>query len=113
MYGLETINAINAPRPQLFRAKVGTTLYIYDDGNKDKVVDQILRKIRRTGESAKFPFATVWFAREPIVDTSKSGSAQYTWAKDGNRVKCLVVKHVVRGIIHETTECGTVYADLD
>ncbi len=100
--------------PTLFKAKIGGTLYIYDEGKRDAVVAEILRKARRTGEMAYFPMCRVWFVNDPIVDTTKSGSAQYTWSKDGNRVKCNVIKHTVTRIDgHITETVGQCFADLD
>ena len=97
----------------LLKARIGGTLYIYNESNQKEVVDKLLRKSKRTGEAIHFPNAKVWFTKDPIVDTSKSGSSQYIWAKDGNRVKCQVIKHTLRGIIHQTEEMGTCYNDLD
>jgi len=105
---------------KIFKATCGSMMYLYTHEDKDQVVDQILKKARHTGEAAFFPHAKVFYTKDPIVDLTKSGSDQYIWAKDSNRVKCTVVKHTIYkgagpGIdnTHDKEEVGTVYADLN
>jgi hypothetical protein len=98
---------------RIFKAQIGGTLYLYGHEDKDYIVDTILKRAKRTGEMAEFPHAKVYFERVPIVDLSQSGSSQYIWAKDGNRVKCEIVKRTITKDNQTNEIVGTCYADLD
>ena len=69
---------------KLKTARIGDTLYIYDE-----VGEKTVRKnIVPDGHAATFGNKTSeWIIDEPVVDSSKSGSGVYTWDASGNRVK--------------------------
>lgn len=99
-----------------FTATMGSTKYIFigTKGEWNKQVDKLLRTAKRTGEAIKFAHATIWYTKEPIADIRKAGSDVYIWAKDGNRVKCSVVKHTkTKDGRVEKELIGTCFADLD
>lgn len=81
------------------RVRVGDTLHLLVGLNTDDIKPMIAaleKKAKRTGETITFADGTkVWYEREPIIDLKKEGSARYTWAKDGNRVKCKFFKHTI------------------
>jgi len=69
---------------KLKSARIGSTLYVFDTASEAKVRENILPD----GEAIVFTDkSSEWIVDEPVVDTSKSGSAQYTWDKTGNRVR--------------------------
>ena len=101
----------------LFRVKMGGTLYIYDEESRGDLVEKLTAQARRTGEAIYYYHESgvtkVWFTTDPIVDTSQIGSAQYKWAKDGNRVKCIITKHSYGEDGHLMEKVGTCYVDFD
>ena len=100
-------------------AKIGGTLYLYSPEEKERVEKKILSRAKRTGEVASFREVSIWYTREEIVDLTKTGSDQYTWSKDGNRVKCNLVENSVDRSIpehareHHRKVIGTCYTDLN
>jgi len=65
-------------------ARIGDTLYIYDETTEATVK----RKIVPNGHGATFrDGSSEWIVDEAIVDLSKAGSAIYVWDRSGNKVK--------------------------
>jgi hypothetical protein len=78
---------------QLKTAFVGDTLFVYDDETEQRVKERIEKRLAR-GESVLWSNGTREFIDYVAVcDTTKHGSAQYTWDKTGNR--CLHIKQRV------------------
>ena len=86
-------------------------IFIYGEKSAEEVESEIHRKAKRTGRSFRIRKGPVQFYRDDaIVDFNKTGSAQYIWAKDMDRVKhdrILITKNA-DGTITET-KVGTVY----
>lgn len=71
---------------KLKAAKIGDTVYVFDEQSEARVKRE---NILPDGHAANFFDKTSeWLIDEPIIDTTKTGSAQYVWDKSGNRVKC-------------------------
>jgi len=74
-------------RLKLLLTRCGDTLFVYDDTTKQRVEQQIMRRMEK-GECVERPDGTkVWIEYEAVRDASKSGSACYIWDKSGNRCK--------------------------
>lgn len=84
-------------KPQLILARCGDTLYVYDDETKARVEQQIERRLLSGDCKTNGDGSREWIEDEMVVDTSKAGSDQYTWAKDGNRV----LHHRIRHTFHK------------
>ena len=97
----------------IYRAKVGGTLYIYDEETRDSVEAKMTASAKRTGEAIEFPDRKMWFDYEAIVDLTKSGSDQYIWAADGNQVQHWIVKNTLRGGVHQRETIGMCFRELD
>ena len=86
-------------------------LFIYGEDSAEEVEAEIHRKAKQSKRPFRIRKGPVQFYRdEPIVDFNKTGSAQYIWAKDMDRVKhdrILITKNA-DGTITET-KVGTVY----
>lgn len=80
----------------------------------DALVKRIAAKAMRDGCSVRYPDGTTrWIETREVVDTTKSGSAAYTWAKDGNRVLCARRLHTVQPDGTDTvTALRPVYRDV-
>jgi hypothetical protein len=76
------------------RVRVGPTLHLLRSGNDDdaffeREIAKIIKALRSDGPAAEFENGTrVWVEDREIVDLTQKGSAQYTWDKAGNKVRC-------------------------
>jgi hypothetical protein len=110
---MKTVKA-KAPTALLKTARIGSTLSIYDNETAVKVEAALLRQARRTGDAVQFADRRVWFRTTELIDTSKTGSAQYIWAADGNRVKCSITRITVyKDGRTEEKAVGTSFCKLD
>ena len=72
----------------------GETLHVFaglaaDSQQRDEWLQNLRDALTVGGDALQFPDgSSEWLGDEAIVDTSKSGSEQYTWDKAGQRVKC-------------------------
>jgi len=68
---------------KLYTVKLEDILYIYDEGSKEEAEKQIDAHMKRTGASRTNPDGSItWYSDEMNVDTTKSGSAAFTWRGD-------------------------------
>jgi hypothetical protein len=76
--------------------RVGSKLYVFIGleqemnvlvAKRDKLAIEALKK----GEEIGWPEegSAEWVTIDPVIDVTKEGSAQYTWEKSGDRVKCI------------------------
>jgi len=86
-------------------------VFVYGKDSAEEVEAEIHRKAKKSKRPFRIRKGPVQFYRdEPIIDFNKTGSAQYIWAKDMDRVKhdrILITKNA-DGTITET-KVGTVY----
>ncbi len=79
---------------KLLQKRIGGMLFIYDDGTKPQIEAKAKRALAN-GESVVRPDGTEeWITYNPIIDTTKVGSKQYTWDKNGERVKSEKVRYL-------------------
>lgn len=57
-------------------------------GEDDAKVESTIKAALGRGETVTEGGVTRWIECLPLYDTSKTGTARYTWHRDGNRVKC-------------------------
>lgn len=68
--------------------RCGDTLHIYEDSTADQAEKQIEKNMIENGVSVHRAGGIRQFYRDdPIIDTTKTGADQYTWNKNGERVK--------------------------
>ena len=66
-------------------ARIGDTLFVYDETTEASVKQA---NIVADGHAANYDNGTSeWIVDEPIVDTTKVGSAMFVWDKAGTRIK--------------------------
>ena len=66
---------------------VGDTLFVFSESAKAEVEAQMEAKMRQGHAKYNQNGSREFIESNPIIDTTKSGSAAYTWDKTGNKVK--------------------------
>jgi hypothetical protein len=68
--------------------RVGDTLHVFLGTDGDNFDEKIAGLEQPDGHAVEAADGSaVWIADAEVVDTTKSGSDQYTWDKSGNRIK--------------------------
>lgn len=87
--------------------------YIFDAGNADKL-HALARKCLAQGDVVVWEDGTrEWWNSDVDLDTSKSGSAMYTWAADGNRCRYTLNKYRRAKQGETTVKSSKVWRKLD
>lgn len=73
---------------KLLKATCGDTVFLYDESEEAKanVESQIRERLLRGEIATLADGSKQWIDDVEVVDFTKSGSDQYTWSKDGNKV---------------------------
>lgn len=72
---------------KLFKVRYGQTLYVYDKTTAEEILGGLRKSLVPNGDGLIFSDSHREFIEDvAVVDTSKSGSDQYTWDKTGNKV---------------------------
>jgi hypothetical protein len=76
----------------VYKVRYGGILNVmhgYTPEEKKRAIAKFEKQARISGKEIEFPDGSkVWFERDAIVDTTKTGSEQYTWDETGNKVLC-------------------------
>jgi hypothetical protein len=68
-------------------------VFLYVDVDAEEIAKKIQKLMNKGGVLIHVDGSREWHEWEQIVDTTKSGSEQYTWDKTGNKVLCQLVRH--------------------
>jgi hypothetical protein len=88
---------MNATKLQriLVESPDGRVLHIFDMASREKVLPEIKRALR-DGKVVQWEDGSrEWWEMRELVDTTKSGSAQYQWDSSGQKVRAERIRHLL------------------